>query len=88
MAMDLAVGLNIEFRDSLNDNPQSLSKWPATFGLDNLSYGTFPHKFNRPENWDEILDYSDMEQLDWNRCRIKRKKISSSGIMKIRAKKT
>ena len=55
MSMDIPK-LNIKFRDSLNYNPQSLAKWPATFGLDGISKGQFPHHFNRPENWGKILE--------------------------------
>ena len=33
----------IHFRDSLNYNPQSLAKGPATFGLQGIGKGRFPH---------------------------------------------
>lgn len=47
----------IKFRDSLNFNPQSLAQWPSTFGIPDLSKGVFPHRFNRPGNWDNIVPY-------------------------------
>ena len=50
LSMDVPK-LNMKFRDSLNYNPQSLAKWPATFGLRDVFKGQFPHRFNRPENW-------------------------------------
>ena len=53
--LDVHDDLNIKFRDSLNYNPQALAKWPATFGLPDLAKGTFPHRFNRPENWNAEL---------------------------------
>ena len=56
LSMDVPK-LNMKFRDSLNYNPQSLAKWPATFGLEGVSKGQFPHKFNRPENWHNHCDF-------------------------------
>ena len=47
------LDFTIKFRDSLNYNPQSLAKWPATFGVPDVSKGQFPHRFNRPENWNQ-----------------------------------
>ncbi|XP_055352376.1 uncharacterized protein LOC129598480 [Paramacrobiotus metropolitanus] len=55
-------GYDIHFRDSINYNPQSLAKWPATFGLPDISKGTFPHKFNRRENWDRVAPYPSMDE--------------------------
>ncbi|XP_055336280.1 uncharacterized protein LOC129586839 [Paramacrobiotus metropolitanus] len=59
MQLDV-VQLNIRFRDSINYNPQSLSKWPATFGIEDASKGLFPHRFNRPENWDQVTEFPSM----------------------------
>ena len=58
----------IRFRDSLNYNPQSLAKWPATFKLDNISKGTFPHKLNRPENWNlpNGIPYPELSDFDYD----------------------
>ncbi|XP_055350336.1 uncharacterized protein LOC129596956 [Paramacrobiotus metropolitanus] len=61
MQLDV-LQLNIRFRDSINYNPQSLSKWPATFGIKDTSKGTFPHRFNRPENWDQVTEFPTKEQ--------------------------
>ena len=41
---------NIKFIDSLNFIPMSLSKFPKTFGMEELCKGYFPHLFNREEN--------------------------------------
>ena len=41
---------NIKFIDSLNFIPMSLSKFPKTFGMEELCKGYFPHLFNRKEN--------------------------------------
>ncbi|XP_055336572.1 uncharacterized protein LOC129587021 [Paramacrobiotus metropolitanus] len=57
--------LNIRFRDSINYNPQSLAKWPATFGLPEISKGTFPHRFNRKENWDQVVPFPTMEEYGY-----------------------
>ena len=56
------------FRDSLNYNPQSLAKWPATFGLENISKGTFPHKLNQPENWNLPggMPYPELSDFDYD----------------------
>jgi hypothetical protein len=61
MSMDIPR-LNIKFRDSLNYNPQSLVKWPATFGLQGLSKGQFSHRFNRPENWQRVCPFPEPEE--------------------------
>ncbi|XP_055345700.1 uncharacterized protein LOC129593397 [Paramacrobiotus metropolitanus] len=57
---------NIRFRDSINYNPQSLAKWPATFGIPNIGKGTFPHKFNRKENWDMVTPFPDPEEYGFS----------------------
>ena len=41
---------NVKFIDSLNFIPMSLSKFPKTFGMEELCKGYFPHLFNREEN--------------------------------------
>ena len=48
--------LDIRLRDSYNYNPQSLAKWPQTFGIMDIRRGHFPHRFNRQENWDKVTD--------------------------------
>jgi hypothetical protein len=62
---------NIHFRDSLNYNQQSLAEWPKTFGLTGVSKGTFPHAFNRPENWDKILSYPEKSVFGYDRIKKK-----------------
>jgi hypothetical protein len=62
---------NIHFRDSLNYNQQSLAEWPKTFGLTGVSKGTFPHAFNRPENWDKILPYPEKSVFGYDRIKKK-----------------
>ena len=42
--------VEIKFIDSLNFIPMPLSKFPKTFGLDELCKGYFPHYFNKDEN--------------------------------------
>ena len=41
---------DIKFIDSLNFIPMALSKFPKTFGQDELCKGYFPHAFNKDEN--------------------------------------
>ncbi|XP_055340393.1 uncharacterized protein LOC129589579 [Paramacrobiotus metropolitanus] len=65
--------LNIRFRDSINYNPQSLAKWPATFGLPEISKGTFPHRFNRKENWNCIVPFPSMDEYGYNAMNAKSK---------------
>ena len=61
------MDFSIKFRDSLNYNPQSLAKWPATFGIPNVSKGHFPHRFNRPENWNQLnpVPFPTLEDFDY-----------------------
>ncbi|XP_055342667.1 uncharacterized protein LOC129591156 isoform X2 [Paramacrobiotus metropolitanus] len=65
--------LNIRFRDSINYNPQSLAKWPATFGLPDISKGTFPHRFNRKENWDQVVPFPSMDEYGYQGMNTKSK---------------
>lgn len=50
---------DIKLRDSYNYNPQSLAKWPQTFGMTDIGKGNFPHRFNRQENWDKVCPSSE-----------------------------
>ena len=61
LSMDIPK-LNMKFRDSLNYNPQSLAKWPETFGITDVAKGQFPHKFNRPENWNRMCQFPGPEE--------------------------
>ena len=47
-------GIKIKFIDSLNFIPMALSKFPKTFGQDELCKGYFPHFFNKNENQDYV----------------------------------
>ena len=46
--------IKIKFIDSLNFIPMALSKFPKTFGQDELCKGYFPHFFNKDENQDYV----------------------------------
>jgi DNA polymerase type B, organellar and viral len=61
------------FRDSLNFNPQSLAKWPETFGLTDVSKGIFPHRFNRPENWNDVVPYPEKKEFSYEVMKAKEK---------------
>ena len=49
--------LNIKIIDSFNFIPMGLSKFPKTFGINELKKGYFPHLFNKPENQNYIGPY-------------------------------
>ena len=54
-SLSLKVPLyRIKFIDSLNFIPMALSKFPKTFGQDELCKGYFPHAFNKDENQNYI----------------------------------
>ena len=72
LSMDVPK-LNMKFRDSLNYNPQSLAKWPATFGLGGVSKGQFPHRFNRPQNWHNGCAFPEPEEFGVAAMRSKEK---------------
>ena len=56
MQLDVPA-FGIKFRDSYSFCPQSLASWPKTFGLTDMAKGTFPHRFNRPEHWNKVVQY-------------------------------
>jgi hypothetical protein len=47
----LTVG-GVKVIDSLSFLPMALAAMPKAFSLKELRKGTFPHMFNRQENWD------------------------------------
>ena len=51
--------LKLKFRDTLNYVSTTLAKFPAVVDLDIniVAKGDFPHKLNKPENWDRILAF-------------------------------
>ena len=49
--------LNYHFIDSLCFLPLPLKSLPKTFGIPDLCKGEFPHSYNKPENWDKILNH-------------------------------
>ena len=57
MSINIQSGLNIRVIDSLLFLPMKLAKLPKTFGLPTLKKGDFPHKFNKPCNWDYVGPY-------------------------------
>ncbi|XP_055355347.1 uncharacterized protein LOC129600792 [Paramacrobiotus metropolitanus] len=65
LMLDVPAPYDIHFRDSYSYNPQSLSKWPATFGLEDTSKGTFPHRFNREENWNKIVPFPSKDEYGY-----------------------
>ena len=73
LGMKVEDGLDITIRDSLNFNPQSLAKWPETFGLEGVSKGTFPHRFNRPENWNKVVQYPGKNEFGYETMKAKEK---------------
>jgi G:T-mismatch repair DNA endonuclease (very short patch repair protein) len=68
MSMDVPE-LKMKFVDSLNYNQQSLASWPKTFGLEDVNKGTFPHAFNRPENWDRTVPYPGKSEFGYERMK-------------------
>jgi hypothetical protein len=57
----------IKVIDSLSFLPMALSAMPKAFSLKELCKGTFPHMFNRRENWDYVgklpgLEFYDADQ--------------------------
>jgi hypothetical protein len=65
------IKYDITCLDSLTSNSQSPAKWQKTFGLADVSKGHFPHRFNRPENWNKILPYPDKEEFGHARLKAK-----------------
>lgn len=85
MSLDAGGDLKIKFRDSLNYNPQALSKWPKTFGLPEISKSYFPHRFNRPENWNrDSLRFPTKEDYGYKHMRKSEKKVFSEWYRKER----
>ena len=62
MSLDVPT-FDIKFRDSYSFCPQSLASWPKTFGLTDVVKGTFPHRFNRPENWNKVMPFPTVEHF-------------------------
>jgi len=60
MTMKVENGLNIQIIDSLNFFPMKLSKLPATFGLEGVRKGDFPHLFNVSANYGYVGPYPDI----------------------------
>lgn len=86
MAMEITE-LEIKFCDGLSYNPQSLAKWHETFGLSNISKGTYPHKFNRPITWDRILPIPKICEYGYDTISVKEWKTFLSGAVKKNASK-
>ncbi|XP_055353765.1 uncharacterized protein LOC129599526 [Paramacrobiotus metropolitanus] len=55
--------LEIKARDTLNFVMTKLSNFPKAVGLTECeSKGDFPHRFNKPENWDKVLPFPDVDE--------------------------
>jgi hypothetical protein len=56
--------LDMNARDTLNFVATSLSSFPKAVGLNDLEVqkGDFPHRSNRPENWDKVIPFPDVDQ--------------------------
>lgn len=54
-------GNGFRFIDSINFIPMALSKFPKCFGLQNLSKGYYPYKFNTAENINYVGVYPSVE---------------------------
>ena len=73
MQLDVPA-FRIKFRDSYSFCPQSLASWPKTFGLADTAKGTFPHRFNRSENWNKVIQYPTVDDFGVNSMRYAQKK--------------
>jgi len=47
---------HFQFIDSISFLPMALKYLPKTFGILNNQKGNFPHLFNKPENWNYIME--------------------------------
>ena len=61
--LSLSTG-DITFKDSLCFLPFPLSQFPSTFGIEELTKGYFPHKFNTADNQDYEGPMPDIEEYD------------------------
>ena len=59
--------LNMYFRDSLAYVPTSLAKFPAVVGLSDVNKGSFPHRFNRAENWNKTVQFPEEHEFDYSK---------------------
>lgn len=60
--MYMAVGKRFRFIDILNFIPMGLDKFPSTFGFEG-GKGFFPHKLNKPENYEYEGKIPDISRL-------------------------
>ena len=66
--------LNIRFIDSINFLSSSLAELPVMFGKENeFAKGFFPHRFNKPANYDYVGKIPDVEDYDEKWMSAKRK---------------
>ncbi|XP_055334218.1 uncharacterized protein LOC129585529 [Paramacrobiotus metropolitanus] len=59
---DREFGIN--FRDTLNYVPLSLDNWAKSFAVEETK-GKFPHVLNRPQFWNTVIDYPDIEKFNY-----------------------
>ncbi len=57
-------GWNIKFIDSLSFLCMPLSNFSATFNLPLVTKGTFPHSFNKPQNYNYVGKLPDLEHFE------------------------
>ena len=55
--------LGLTFRDTLNFVPCMLEQFPKLVGVVDESKGEFPHKANKPENWDKVIAFPDVSKF-------------------------
>ena len=54
-------------RDTLNFCALKLDNFPKTVGLGDIaSKGTFPHRANKPVNWDKVIPFPELKDYDFD----------------------
>ena len=57
--------MKMKSRDTLNFCALRLDQFPKSVGLrDIAAKGSFPHRVNKPENWDKIIAFPSPEDYD------------------------
>ncbi|OWA53997.1 hypothetical protein BV898_18420 [Hypsibius exemplaris] len=63
MQMDICINLRI--RCSYRQIPLKLIDLPAAFDLKDVIKGNFPHRFNRPKNWNRITPFPSKDDFGY-----------------------
>ena len=59
--------LEMKSRDTLNFCALKLDNFPKTVGLGDIaSKGTFPHRANKPANWDKVIPFPELKDYDFD----------------------